>query len=109
MLVEVAAMLGSGSDTVRPVQAPSAAAMISAPRRHTFICMRVIDSVGAHTGTEMPVDGGTCRVQARPYRDRLWQIGPGLSWERRSVVVPAAKRRTAARRPRAPPSFRSKF
>src|SRR5262249_17568102 len=107
MLVEVAARLGSGSDTVRPLQAPSVAAIANAPRRpalvattsgapegpaKTLVCMRVIASVGSHTGIEMPKRRRTCRFQAGPRRHELWQIEPGLSWRCRRVGVRGSKK-----------------
>src|SRR5262249_11480485 len=54
MLVDVAATLGSGSDTVRPVQPPSPAATAMATMSmpggsaKNLVCMRGIDGVGSH-------------------------------------------------------------
>src|SRR5262245_36583304 len=54
MLVDVAATLGSGSDTVRPVQPPSPAATAMATMSmpggsaKNLVCMRGIEGVGSH-------------------------------------------------------------
>src|SRR5262244_1736926 len=111
MLVDVAARLGSGSDTVRPVQPPSPAAsamatmsMPGGPARN-LVCMRGIEGVGSHEYEQL----GRLSA-ARPIRvSELSQIRSGLSRARGrwhpvcgSGAPREYKRRDAAHPPPAP-------
>src|SRR5262245_66095660 len=109
MLVDVAATLGSGSDTVRPVQPPSAAAtamasMAEGPARN-FVCMRGIEKRRlTRIRTTRPPVRGAARSGRRLIANHARLVVHRGRWPPACGVgaPPQYKRRDAAHQPPAP-------
>src|SRR5215475_6236190 len=109
MLVDVAATLGSGSDTVRPVQPPSAAAtamasMAEGPTRN-FVCMRGIEKrrLTRIRTTRPPVRGRPVRpanyCKSCPACRAPWPVASRLRRRGAATIQKGAMRLTSRPRP----------